>query len=93
MERTLLNKNELAERWGCSPGYIQKLEENGVIKRVGLSKVLYPISNIREIEQSEEPSPTLETVKKLRLENRKLSNENKFLKESLAQLSKIVYES
>lgn len=91
MEKTLFNKKELAERWGCSSRYVEELEKSGILKRVNLSKVLYPIGQIRDIEESEKPSPTLEMVRELKNNNKKLLSENICLKKSLAELSKIVY--
>lgn len=91
MEKTLFSRGELAERWGCSSRYVEELERNGILKRVNLSKVLYPIGQIRDIEESEKPSPTLEMVRELKSDNKKLLSENICLKKSLAELSKIVY--
>lgn len=91
MEKTLFSRGELAERWGCSPRYVEELEKNGILKRVNLSKVLYPIGQIRDIEESKKPSPTLEMVRELKSNNKKLLSENICLKKSLAELSKIVY--
>lgn len=71
MEKTLLSAKDLAERWGCSEGYINILEQDGVLTRVDLSKRLFPVSQIREIEKSEEPNPTLERVRKLTDENKR----------------------
>lgn len=92
MEKTLIGQKELAERWSCSPGYIDTLESNAVLTRVNLSKRLFPMSQIREIEKSGEPSPTLKTVKDLKDENTRLAKENKFLKKSLAEMAKVLYE-
>lgn len=91
MEKTLLSAKDLAERWGCSEGYITNLENDGVITRVDLSKRLFPIRQIMEIEKSEEPNPTLEKVRKLADENRKLLRENESLKKSLAEMAKVIY--
>ncbi len=91
MEKTLFSRGELAERWGCSSRYVEELEKSGILKRVNLSKVLYPIGQIRDIEESEKPSPTLEMVRELKSNNKKLLSENIYLKKSLAELSKIVY--
>lgn len=91
MEKTLFSRGELAERWGCSSRYVEELEKSGILKRVNLSKVLYPIGQIRDIEESEKPSPTLEMVRELKSNNKKLLSENICLKKSLAELSKIVY--
>ena len=91
MEKTLLSAKDLAERWGCSEGYINNLEQDGVIARVDLSKRLFPVKQIREIEKSEEPNPTLERVRELTDENRKLIRENESLKKSLAEMAKVIY--
>ena len=91
MEKTLLSAKDLAERWGCSTQYIENLEKDGVIARVDLSKRLFPVRQIMEIEKSEEPNPTLERVKELSDENRKLIRENESLKKSLAEMAKVIY--
>lgn len=91
MEKTLLSAKDLAERWGCSEGYITNLENDGVISRVNLSKKLFPLGQIREIEKSKEPNPTLEKVRKLTDENKKLIRENDSLKKSLAEMAKVIY--
>lgn len=91
MEKTLLSAKDLAERWGCSTQYIENLEKDGVIARVDLSKRLFPMRQIMEIEKSEEPNPTLEKVRELRDENRKLLRENESLKKSLAEMAKVIY--
>lgn len=92
MEQTLFSRDDLTKRWSCSKRYIEDLEKNGVITRVGLSKVLYPLSQIREIERSEEPSPTLDTVRSLKEENSRLKKQNEYFKKSIAELSKALYE-
>lgn len=92
MEKTIISIKELAERRSCSEGYIYKLEQNGLLTRTKLSKVCFPISQIKEIEMSEEPSPTLQDVKRLREENRKLNRENKSLRKSLYEASQVLYE-
>ena len=92
MEQTLFSRADLMERWSCSKRYIEELEKNGVITRVNLSKVLYPVSQIREIEMSEEPSPTLDMVRSLKMENSRLKKQNEYFKKSIAELSKALYE-
>lgn len=91
MKQTVVPIKELAERWACTEGYIYKLERQGVLTRTELSKVCYPIGQIRKIELSEEEAPTLVAVRKLKEENKNLSEENKFLKNALRELSQIVY--
>lgn len=91
MEQTVIPIKELAERWACTESYIYKLERQGVLTRTELSKVCYPIGQIRKIELSEEEAPTLVAVKKLKEENKNLSEENRFLKNALRELSQIVY--
>lgn len=92
MEQTLFTRDDLTERRSCSRRYIEELEKNGVITRVGLSKVLYPLSQIREVELSEEPSPTLAAVRSLKEENSRLKKQNEYFKKSIAELSKALYE-
>lgn len=92
MEQTLFSKKDLAKRWSCAESYITKLDSQGVLTRTKLSKVCYPISQIREIEMSDEPSPTLSDVRRLKMENKKLINENKHLRKSLSELSKALYD-
>ena len=91
MEQTIIPIKELAERWACTESYIYKLERQGVLTRIELSKVCYPIGQIRKIELSEEEAPTLVAVRKLKEENKNLSEENRFLKNALRELSQIVY--
>ena len=91
MEQTVVPIKELAERWACTESYIYKLERQGVLTRTELSKVCYPIGQIRKIELSEEEAPTLMAVRKLKEENKNLSEENRFLKNALRELSQIVY--
>lgn len=91
MEQTVIPIKELAERWACTESYIYKLERQGVLTRTELSKVCYPIGQIRKIELSEEEAPTLVAVRKLKEENKNLSEENRFLKNALRELSQIVY--
>ena len=91
MEKTLLSAKDLAKRWGCSAQYINNLENDGVIARVDLSKRLFPVRQIMEIEKSEEPNPTLQRVRELSDENRKLIRENESLKKSLAEMAKVIY--
>lgn len=91
MEQTIIPIKELAERWACTESYIYKLERQGVLTRTELSKVCYPIGQIRKIELSEEEAPTLVAVRKLKEENKNLSEENRFLKNALRELSQIVY--
>lgn len=91
MEQTVIPIKELAQRWACTESYIYKLERQGVLTRTELSKVCYPIGQIRKIELSEEEAPTLVAVRKLKEENKNLSEENRFLKNALRELSQIVY--
>lgn len=91
MEKTIIPIKELAERWSCSQEYIYKLERHGVLTRTKLSKVCFPIGQVREIELSEVESPTLKEVRALRNENERLLNENGYLKKSLFELSRVVY--
>lgn len=92
-EKTVLPIKELAERWSCTEAYIYKLESQGVLTRTKLSKVCFPIKQIREIEMSDEPSPTLRDVRELRLENAKLKKQNEHFRNSLAELSRALYEA
>lgn len=92
MEKTVIPIKELAERWSCTESYIYKLEGQGVLTRTKLSKVCYPIGQVRKIELSEEEAPTLVRVRELTEENKKLIKENEFLRKSVANLSKVVYE-
>lgn len=91
MEKTIITIKELAKRWSCTEAYIYKLEGQGVLTRTKLSKVCFPIKQIREIELSEEESPTLKTVRELKEMNKKLYEENKYLKKSLYEMSRVLY--
>lgn len=90
-EKTVIPIKELAERWSCTESYIYKLESQGVLTRTKLSKVCYPIRQVRNIELSEEEAPTLVKVRELTDENKKLVKENEFLRKSVANLSKVIY--
>ena len=90
-EKTVIPIKELAERWSCTESYIYKLESQGVLTRTKLSKVCYPIGQVKKIELSEEEEPTLVKVRELTDENKKLVKENEFLRKSVANLSKVVY--
>lgn len=91
MEKTIIPIKELAKRWSCTQAYIYKLEGQGVLTRTKLSKVCFPIKQIREIELSGEESPTLKTVRELKDMNKKLYEENKYLKKSLYEMSRVLY--
>lgn len=91
MEQTVIPIKELAQRWACTESYIYKLERQGVLTRANISKVCYPIGQIKKLELSEEEAPTLIVVRKLKEENKNLSEENRFLKNALRELSQIVY--
>lgn len=91
MEKTVIPIKELAQRWSCTESYIYKLEGQGVLTRTKLSKVCYPIRQVRKLELSEEEAPTLNKVRELTEENKKLMKENEFLRKSVANLSKVVY--
>lgn len=92
MEQTVIPIKDLAQRWSCTEAYIYKLEGQGVLTRTKLSKVCYPIKQIRDLEMSDEPNPTFKMVKTLKDENKTLSEENRFLRNALRELSQIVYE-
>lgn len=91
MEQTVIPIKELAQRWACTESYIYKLERQGVLSRANISKVCYPIGQVRKLELSEEEAPTFVIVRKLKDENKNLSEENRFLKNALRELSQIVY--
>lgn len=91
MEKTVIPIKDLAKRWSCTEGYINKLESRGVLTRTKLSKVCFPIKQVREIELSEEESPTLKTVRELKDKNKKLDEENRYLKKSLFEMSRVLY--
>ena len=90
-EKTVIPIKDLALRWSCTESYIYKLEGQGILTRTKLSKVCYPIGQVRKIELSEEEAPTLKRVRELTEENEKLVRENDFLRKSVVNLSKVVY--
>ena len=85
-EKTVIPIKELAERWSCTESYIYKLEGQGVLTRTKLSKVCYPIGQVRKIELSEEEAPTLTMVRELKSENEKLLKENKYLRKEFFKI-------
>lgn len=79
MEKTLLNREELAKRWGYDASSIIRLEQNGVIHRVkNLCGVKYSIREIEKIERlnsKELEEITLLDYKKMQNERDKWKNE------------------
>ncbi|EOU1465715.1 histidine kinase [Clostridium perfringens] len=83
-QKILLTKKELAERWGCTPKYIDNLRAEGVISTVkGLPAPRFNIQHILEIEGTkvEAFSP---------LERRRLERELKALREENQQLKGVL---
>lgn len=58
MDKTLLSRQDLAERWGLAPKTIEKYEIDGVISRVkDIPTPRYSIESIRKLEGLEEINP------------------------------------
>lgn len=77
MEKTLISRSELAERWGLGTKTIEKYEQEGVITRV--PKISTPRYTIAEIEK-------IEGIK----ENPLSPLERKKLEREIAKLSKVI---
>lgn len=90
MEKTVIPIKELAQRWSCTEGYIYKLESKGVLTRTKLSKVCYPIKQVRALEMSEEEAPTLKEVREYKRRNDKLIKENEYLRKAINELTKLI---
>lgn len=92
MEKTLLSKKEVAERRGISESQVYNLEEKGYLKRVSkVGGVKYPISQINDIEEYRKENPDFKVMRKLEEENRKLTRENKHLKNVIRSQNVILY--
>lgn len=84
MERTLIDRQELSERWGLTTRTIIKYEEIGLITRnPNFEKPLYYLEEIQNIDKYK-PNP-LSTFERKRLEN-----ENKELRDKINILENII---
>lgn len=50
MSKTVLNKKELAERWGVDISTLEAYEKEGYIKRINLPGAKFSLSSIEKIE-------------------------------------------
>lgn len=84
MERTLISRQELSERWGLTIRTIIKYEESGVITRnPNFEKPLYYLEEIQNIDKYK-PNPLSH------FERKRLENENKELKDKINILQNIL---
>lgn len=84
MERTLISRQELSERWGLTIRTIIKYEESGVITRnPNFEKPLYYLEEIQNIDKYK-PNPLSP------FERKRLENENKELKDKINILQNIL---
>lgn len=84
MERTLIDRQELSQRWGLTTRTIIKYEESGLLTRnPNFEKPLYYLEEIQEIDKYK-PNPLSP------LERKRLENENKSLKDKINILENII---
>lgn len=77
MERTLISRQELSERWGLTTRTIIKYEESGLITRnPNFEKPLYYLEEIQNIDKYK-PNPLSP------FERKRLENENRELREKI----------
>lgn len=84
MERTLIDRQELSQRWGLTTRTIIKYEERGLLTRnPNFEKPLYYLEEIQEIDKYKPNSLSP-------LERKRLENENKSLKDKINILENII---
>ena len=92
MDKTLLTRKELCERWGLSYNTICNYEANGVLTRnPKFESPMYYIEEIIKIESLEEPKP-LSPLERRRLENKvkDLEKELNFYKEKFSNIKMLM---
>ena len=78
MEKSLLSKKELANRWGISISTLDRRVREGVIKPVkGMTTIRFNMSDILKVEWYDKMSP---------FERRRLEKDKEELKERIAEL-------
>jgi len=93
MEKTIINRKELAKRWGLSERGIEEYEKKGVITRLKkFDKVHYSMAQIIEIEESKDYITTYE-ARTYKRECEKLKEENQKLQAEIAQIHSIIINS
>ena len=87
--KTLLSRQDLAERWGLAVKTIEKYENDGVIQRVkGIPAPRYSIESIQKLEGMEELNPlSPEERNKLEKEIQSLRAELSIKNELLSKVS------
>ena len=95
MDKTLLSRQDLAERWGVAIKTVQKYETDGVISRVkGIPIPRYSLESIAKIEGLEELNPMSPTErKKLERKINSLENELNVKNELLKKYSLLSVET
>lgn len=93
MEKTIINRKDLAKRWGLSERGIEEYEKKGVITRLKkFDKVHYSMAQIIEIEESKDYITTYE-ARAYKKECEKLREELQKLKSEIAQVHTITINS
>lgn len=90
MEKTLYSATELSKRWGVSISHVATLESNGLLTRTKVGRATYPVDQVRKLEEYKKTSPTLDNIRHLKEENRKLKFENENYKEIIKGYQKIL---
>ena len=92
MDKTLLTRKELCERWGLSYNTICNYESSGVLTRnPNFESPMYYIEEIIKIESLQEPKP-LSPLERRRLEKKveDLEKELNFYKEKFANIKMLM---
>ncbi|MCI5628259.1 MAG: transcription factor [Clostridium sp.] len=94
MQQTLLDRQQLAERWGVTVRTIIKYEQQGIITRnPAFDKPKYYLEEIEKIDHYK-PNPMSEMERRrLTREIEKLKNRNSTLESQLRKISTIGLES
>lgn len=95
MDKTLLSRQDLAERWGLTVKTIEKYETDGIISRVkGIPTPRYSLESVSKIEGLEELNPMSPTErKKLERKINSLENELNVKNELLKKYSLLSVET
>lgn len=89
MERTLLDRKELAERWGYTDKTLITMENNGLLKRVpNITGVKYSIREVERVENAGLNISPLSQSERLRLE-REIAKKDKELNKLRAMITSI----
>lgn len=92
MEKTLLSKKSLAERWDMSPKTVERYEREGIIKSIpGLPSIRYSLDEILRIESNGSINP-LSPLERKRMEKeiRDLIKERDFYKNQVINIKSLL---